>query len=241
MTPAASSPRGSATRTRLSAARQIDRPRHRDGHSDVEQHVFAVTEELLSEVTLRELSVNQICARAGLARGTFYFYFSSKYAVVAALLAKVMDDVFAVLGPYVNRADTEDPAAALVHGIAAGWEIWRSHRTLMRATSEHWNEHEQLRAIWLDIIERFTVAIAAEIDKERAAGLASGGIDSRRLAAMLLWSTERCAYVAGLGVDGDLPGEQATVQEIQALWLRAIYAETPDPAGRRAAARTTPP
>jgi hypothetical protein len=89
----------------------------------------------------------------------------------------------------------------------------------------------QLREI---IIERFTTAIARETDNEREAGIASGGVDSRALTAMLLWSTERCAYVAGLALDDDLPDEQAILSSIVTLWLRAIYAETPDlarPAG----------
>jgi AcrR family transcriptional regulator len=175
-----------------------------------------------------------ICARAGLARGTFYFYFSSKFAVVAALLAKVMDDIYEVMTPFVDRTVEEHPAAALEAGLSAGLRIWRSHRRLLRATCEHWAEVPQLQEIWLDVIERFTTAIAREIDNERDAGIASGGIDSRALAAMLLWSTERCAYVAGLALDDDLPDEQAILNSIVTLWLRAIYAETPDlgrPAG----------
>ena len=218
--------------TRLSSARRADRPRDRDGSTDVERQILTVTEELLEGVTLSELSVNQICARAGIARGTFYFYFSSKFAVVAALLATVMDDVYVMMEPFVNRTADEHPADALAEGLAAGWEVWSAHRTLLRETCQHWAEVAQLREIWLEIIERFTAAIAHEIDSERASGLASDGVDSRMLAAILLWSTERCAYVAGLGVDHDLPNEQAIFESVLRLWLRAIYAEASEPERR---------
>jgi AcrR family transcriptional regulator len=219
--------------TRLAATRAVDRPRSRDGLSEVEQEIFAATEELLQAVSLGEMSVGQICAKAGIARGTFYFYFSSKYAVAAGLLAKVMDDIYGTIQPFLNRREEENPAEALARSLEAGWQIWSSHRTLLRATCEHWASVPELREIWLGIIERFTDAFAREIDAERAAGLASGGIDSRVLAAMLLWSTERCAYVAGLGVDDDLPNEQAIFNSMLTIWLRAIYAETPNPERKR--------
>jgi AcrR family transcriptional regulator len=213
---------------RFKAARGADRPRDRDGRTDVERQILEITERMLESTSLGDLSVNRICAEAGIARGTFYFYFSSKYAVVGALLARVMDEVYDVMAPFVDRSGGTGPAEALGTGLSDGWRIWTSHRTLMRATCEHWADVPQLQEIWLEIIERFTTAIAGEIEKERGAGIASGGIDSRVLAAMLLWSTERCAYVAGLGVDADLPDEESIFESILVLWLRAIYAETPD-------------
>jgi AcrR family transcriptional regulator len=219
--------------TRLAATRGADRPRTRDGRSEVEQQIFAATEELLEDVSLNDLSVGQICDRAGIARGTFYFYFSSKFAVVAGLLAKVMDDIYGSIRPFVDGRADDDPATTLASSLEAGWQVWSSHRKLLRATAEHWASVPELQEMWLGIIERFTDAFAAEIDSERKAGLASEGIDSRVLAAMLLWSTERCAYVAGLGVDEDLPNEQAIFGAMLTIWLRAIYAETPNPARAR--------
>jgi AcrR family transcriptional regulator len=209
--------------SRLAATRGTDRPRARDGRSDVEQQIFAATEQLLEELSLGELSVGQICHRAGIARGTFYFYFSSKFAVVAALLAAVMDEIYDVMGPFVMRRPQDSPATGLRAGLEAGWRVWSEHRTLMRATCEHWATVPELREMWLGIMARFTDAIAREIESEREAGLVVPGIESRRLAAMLLWSTERCAYVAGLGVDPDLPSEDAILEPIVALWTRAIY------------------
>lgn len=68
-----------------------------------------------------------------------------------------------------------------------------------------------------------TTAIAAEIDAERTAGQAPLGPDSRKLAAMLLWSTSHTIYIAGLGADHDLPGEAALLDAFTALWIGTIY------------------
>jgi hypothetical protein len=43
------------------------------------------------------------------------------------------------------------------------------------------------------------------------------------LGSALIWGTERCFHVAGLGVDDDLPNEQAIVEPLLALWLGTIY------------------
>jgi hypothetical protein len=112
-------------------------------------------------------------------------------------------------------------------GLQAGWGVWREHRVLLRATCENWAQVPELRDLWLSIMERFTQVIGDKIDRERAAGLASPGIESRRLAAMLVWSAERHAYVAGLGLDPELPDEDAIFDSVVQFWLRAIYAEIP--------------
>src|ERR1700751_4629142 len=88
---------------RLSQTRRSDRPRAHGGDSETERAIFAATEELLAVVPLQDLSVAQIIERAGVPRATFYFYFSSKYAVVTGLLASVMDEIYDVRQPFVQR------------------------------------------------------------------------------------------------------------------------------------------
>jgi len=209
---------------RLASARGTDRPRTHAGTSDTELAIFAATERLLSEVPLHELSVAQIISAAEISRATFYFYFSSKFAVVSGLLAQVMDEIFEVVQPFVRRTGDISPEEALRQSLAGATQLWKSHRPAMRAIHEHWNSTPELRALWLRVVERFTDAIAAEIDRERASGLAPNGAGSRQVAAALLWGTERCLYVAGLGVDPDLPDEPMALEPLLALWVGSLYA-----------------
>ena len=227
----------------LQATRSNDRPRSHGGTSDTELAIFAATEKLLAEVPLHELSVAQIIGAAEISRATFYFYFSSKYAVVSGLLARVMDEIFVVVQPFVDRRDDVAPENALRKSLEESIALWQSHRPALRAVHEHWNTTPELRALWIDVVERFKDAVAAEIDRERKAGLAPSGADSRQVAAALLWGTERCLYVAGLGVDRDLPDEKHTLAPLLALWTGALYgasAATDSQPGRRTQTTSKP-
>jgi AcrR family transcriptional regulator len=204
------------------ATRRADRPRRHQGTSDAEQAILNATERLLAQVPLSEISVADILAETGLARATFYFYFSSKYAVVVSLLGRLYDDMYVLVEPFVGE-DDRPPDAALRDSIQAAAAFWSEHRPALQAVHEHWSSVLELRAAWLEIIARYTDAVATRIECDRAAGIAPKGPDGRQLAAALLWGTDRCMYVAGLGLDEDMPSEQAIVEPVLALWLGAIY------------------
>jgi AcrR family transcriptional regulator len=216
--------------SRLEASRSGDRPRPHAGTSDTELAIFEATERLLADVPLHELSVAQIINAAEISRATFYFYFSSKYAVVTGLLARVMDEIFEIVQPFVRRDEDISPGVALKSSLEGAIALWSSHRPALRAVHEHWNTTPELRELWIGVVERFTDAIAGEIDRERKAGLAPQGADGRQIAAALLWGTERCLYLAGLGVDPSLPDENQTLAPLMALWIGALYADSAAPA-----------
>ena len=222
--------------TPLESARRSDRPRSHQGNTDAEATIFAATERLLAQVPLHEISVADIIAEAQISRATFYFYFSSKYAVVTGLLARVMDEIYDLVRPFVDRDEVEPPEAALRRSLEATFQVWSAHRSALRATHEHWHAVPELRERWLDVVERFTDAVAAQIDRERAAGTAPPGPNSRQLAAALLWSTDRCLYVAAVGGDEDLPSEQAIVEPLMSLWLGALYGGAHATAAKRGGA-----
>jgi AcrR family transcriptional regulator len=226
---------------RLSATRRTDRPRIHGGDSDTERAIFGATEELLREVPLQDVSVAQIIERAGVSRATFYFYFSSKYAVVTGLLARVMDEVYEVMQPFIRRDTKTVAEEPLRESLTAAAEVWSTHRASLRAVMEHWHAVPELQTLWLDVVNRFASGLAVDIDRERKAGLAADGLDSRVLGSALIWGTERCFHVAGLGVDEDLPNEQAIVEPLLALWLGTIYGGADGRGSSGSAARRAKP
>jgi AcrR family transcriptional regulator len=193
--------------------------------------IFEAAERLLANVPLHDISVADIIKEAKVARATFYFYFSSKYAVVVGLLERVMDEIYDVVQPFRDRAADEPPETALRRSLEASTVVWSAHRAAIRATVEHWHAIPELGDLWLGVVKRFTAAVAAEIDRQRGEGSAPPGVDSRQLAAGVIWATERILYIGGLGVDEDLPGETDTVDMLMALWLGALYG-APSPADR---------
>ncbi len=199
------------------------RPRRHDGSSVAETAIFDATEKLLAEYSLRDLSVAQIIAEAGLSRATFYFYFGSKFSVAASLLARITDETFELVQPYVSGERTAPPDELLARSLQAAVDIWERHRPTLRATMEHWSTNEEIGRQWIAGVELFTTAAAEQIERHRTAGLAPGGPDARRLAAALVWGTQHCLYAAGLGVDDDLEGEQEALEPLMTIWTRAIY------------------
>jgi AcrR family transcriptional regulator len=207
----------------LDSTRSTDRPRTHAGATEAETAIFAATEMLLAEVPLHDLTVAEIISEAQISRATFYFYFSSKQAVVIGLLSRVMDDIYDVVQPFLRRQDEVPVEEALRESLERSVAVWTSHRALLMTVVETWHGVPELQELWLSVVRRFAEGVADEIDRERAAGTAPAGVDSRQLANMLIWSTERCLYVAGLGVGGDVTNEHDVVEPLLALWLGAIF------------------
>jgi AcrR family transcriptional regulator len=208
----------------LTAVRTGDRPRGHEGTTDTEVAIFDATERLLAAESLNDLSVAQIISAAGISRATFYFYFSSKFAVLGGLLARVSDEIFQVIQPFVQRQDAVHPEEALRESLTAAGSLWQRHRPALRAIHEHWNATDQLRDLWISVIDRFTQAVAAELERQRQAGLARHTIDSQTIAATLIWSTVQCLYISGMGVEPNLPDETTALPALIALWRSSLYA-----------------
>jgi len=193
----------------------------------VVERVFAATERLLGRVRAAELTVADILSEAQISRRTFYTHFRSKDQVIVALVERTMREMPAIAQPFLARAPDESRRDALRRSIGLAIKLWSEHRFVLRAVAEQWRDMAEIRESWLAVIERFTTAISAEIDAERAAGQAPPGPDSSQLAAMLLWSTSHTIYIAGLNVDADLPDESSLLDAFTTLWIGTIYGSLP--------------
>lgn len=200
-----------------------DRPRQRSRSSDAEQAILQATERLLADTSLHELSVAQIIGAAGISRATFYFYFGSKFAVLTTLVDRVIGEILRVSQQSRERARGLPTEVALRQRIQASAAIWEANRPVLQATVENWNAIPELRTVWLQALSRLTDGLASEIDRERATGGAPAGPDSRSLAATLVWTTERCLYVSGLGIRDSLDDESHLVDALTRIWLGAMY------------------
>jgi TetR/AcrR family transcriptional regulator, ethionamide resistance regulator len=193
-----------------------------NGASDAEGAILSATERLLEEVPLHDLSVAQIIEAAGVSRATFYFYFASKFAVVAALVKQAIDQIYHVR----ERLPATSPAkreAALQARIRDSLDVWDQHRAVLRATVENWHAFPELEALWLDMIGGLSEAVATEIEEERSAGRAPAGTDAQALAAALAWTTERCLYVVGLDIDRTVSDREPMLEALVQIWMHAIY------------------
>ena len=83
--------------------------------------IVAAVRELLQERTFADLSVSTISERAGVARSGFYFYFDSKYAVLAVMLA----DAIEVLDNLTHDFAPREPGETPFEASRSGWSAAR--------------------------------------------------------------------------------------------------------------------
>lgn len=194
------------------------------GVPTIEDRLLDTAERLIQSIPLETLTVRQIVAEAEVSRASFYFYFESKDAILTMLVVRAMRDLDERIRPHLageaplTRSDVRDR-------VEAAAEAWREHGPVLRATAEHWRSIPELQKIWLETMAGLADRTAAEIVQSRSATGTGSAVNARQLAGVLVWSVERCLYVAGLDLLAALdPGE--AVDAITAMWSGAVY---PDP------------
>ncbi len=183
--------------------------------------VLRAAERLLADASLEDLTVGQLASEAGVSRASFYFYFESKQAVLAALLDAVVGEVSEAAAPWLERAGTHPPEA-LRQAVAGSVDVWRRHGAVLRAAVESSRSSPEIGELWRSQVGAFIDAAAAQIQRDRDAGEApADGLDPHALAAALIWMNERTFYVMTL--EGDRAGDAQLVETITAIWLRSVY------------------
>jgi AcrR family transcriptional regulator len=188
-----------------------------------ERLIMQTAERLLDEVPLHDLTVDVIADGAAVSRSTFYKYFSSKYSVITALLATVLEEFSESALRPIQPSTGSAPIDGLRDALTAMTGVWSRHRALLRAVSENWHLVPELDEQWNYLWGLAIDATAELLDHERAIGHARPGPPSRRVASALLWSAERALYVAGLGDNPDMPDEEAIIESLVTIWYNTLY------------------
>ncbi len=188
-----------------------------------EQAILETCERLLGERPLRDITVDELAAGAGISRPSFYFYFESKDAVLRELVEGIADQMYRESERWLERSD-DSPAEIAMRSIEASARLWQEHGPVLRAANQAWGAVPEMRTFWEDTIGRFVEQSARTISDERRAGDAPAGPDPKALAKALIWMNERCFYTSSLGL-GPALSEEELVPTLTAIWLRAIYGD----------------
>ena len=193
----------------------------RPSGDDRESAILETFERLLEERPLAAISVDDLARGAGISRPTFYFYFSSKDAVLLSLLDRVLAEAdtasaAAFPGPAADRRE------AWRQGITAYYRTFRAHRAVTLAAAEAVATSPEVRALWARGFEGWVQTCTATIEAERRRGAAPPGAPARDLAIVLNAMNERALY-------GTFSRERAAVAEedvvdvLLDVWIGAIY------------------
>jgi AcrR family transcriptional regulator len=195
-------------------------PRH--PITEAQRRFIAAAHALLSEQDLASVSVVDLCDKASLARGTFYFHFSSKYSLVELMLTETLDEIHAAIDSSLSLA-TGPTSGRLLDVLASGWDLWIDRVGLLNAVSTHAHEDPDLHRAWTETMENITGVLAERIGFERAIGVATPGPSCRALARSLVWTAERHAVLVHTYGASDPAYARAMYESLRFVWSRALY------------------
>ena len=196
-------------------------PRRR---GDRQRHaIVAAVRELLEEKPFAELSVSTISDRAGVARSGFYFYFDSKYAVLAHILGEVAAELEEATGDFAPRGPAETPAQFAARMVGSAAAVYAHNDPVMSACNAARNTDAEIREILDRSNERVIDQIVPIVEAEIARGTADPiSADVRALVRMLSAATALTLSGESLfaGPDGDLG---RSIDVLEKLWLHALW------------------
>ena len=150
-----------------------------------ERSLLDALASLLAERSLSEIDIRAITTRAGVTRSGFYFYFPTKEAAVAALLAEVGDELLDAGAAWYGD-DAGPGQKRVARGMAATIACWRKHPDLIVAIADATATDRTAAAAWQTWQERFVDRAAARIARDPAVTVAGTTRQMRAIAHALV-------------------------------------------------------
>jgi len=185
------------------------------------QAILATAEELLGQRPLADVAVDDLARGAGISRPTFYFYFSSKEAVLLTLAERIIEEADANVAS-INPAAMTSPAEYWRAVITAYFDAFGSHRSLTVALSGMQGTSPELDQRWSEVTENWVANTTVGIEAERARGAAPSTIPARDIAVALNLINQS---MMGATFTGQQPAvtDADVVDTLLHVWLNAIY------------------
>lgn len=209
-----SAAQGTALESAGSPRRRGDKQRHA---------IVAAVRQLLQEKPFAELSVSTISERAGVARSGFYFYFDSKYAVLAQILGEVAQELEELTGDFAPRGAGETPAEFARRMVGSAAAVYAHNDPVMSACNSARSTDAEIR----EILDRYNEAVIDQIVPIVQAEIAGGTADPitadvRGLVRMLSAATALTLSGESLFL-GPRRNLDDAVQVLENLWLHALW------------------
>jgi AcrR family transcriptional regulator len=205
-----------ATEPRVTKPRRIRRL-----PDDARREILDAAEALLSERSFRELSVDDLMARTGMTRSSFYHYFRSLDEVAIALMRRVQGEMMEAASPWLRLDYDGDPAAGAREGIRASAEVFARHGLVLAAIHEASFRYGAVQRAWREgVLEDWIHAIADQLRAQRERGATRVAEPEEIARALLLMNT--AVFVERLGKQPhDSP--EAVADTLAQIWIGALY------------------
>ena len=182
--------------------------------------IVTAVRELLEERSFADLSVSTISERAGVARSGFYFYFDSKYAVLAVILAEAGELLDRITHHFAPRAPGETPSECAKRMVGAAAAVYATNDPIMHACGIARNTDAQIREMMDEFADGIVDKIIRLVEQDVDIRPISPDVQSlvRSLAAATTMTLTQDSGFVGRGVD-----LARAVETVERLWLYGLW------------------
>ncbi|EJL90302.1 TetR/AcrR family transcriptional regulator [Pantoea sp. BIGb0393] len=92
--------------------------------NEIRDHILATGQRIMAGKGFSAVGLNEILTDAGVPKGSFYHYFSSKEAFGVAMLARYFDDYLAELDTTLAQ-----PGLTMAQRLMNYWQLWRESQS----------------------------------------------------------------------------------------------------------------
>jgi AcrR family transcriptional regulator len=184
--------------------------------------IVTAVRELLQERSFADLSVSTISERAGVARSGFYFYFDSKYAVLAVILADAGDLLDELTHHFAPREPGETPEAFAKRMVGSAAAVYANDDPVLSACAVARNTDAQIREMMDDFYDSVIEKLIALLEQDPDARPISDDVPAlvRTMAAVTTMTLTHDSTFVGRGQD-----PARAVDIVERLWLKAFWGD----------------
>ena len=182
--------------------------------------IVGAVRELLHERSFADLSVSTISERAGVARSGFYFYFDSKYAVLAVILADASDLLDNLTHHFAPREPGETPSEFAKRMVGSAAAVYANDDPVLTACAAARNTDAQIREMMDDFYDSIIDKLVTLLEQDADARPISDDMPAlvRTLAATTTMTLTHDSAFVGRGIDPN-----RAVDALERLWVAGIW------------------
>ena len=182
--------------------------------------IVTAVRDLLQQRSFADLSVSTISERAGVARSGFYFYFDSKYAVLAAILADAGDLLDSPTHHFAPREPGETPAAFAKRMVGSAAAVYANDDPVLNACAVARNTDAQIREMMDDFYDGIIDKLIALLEHDSELRPISDDLPAlvRTMAAVTTMTLTHDSTFVGRGQD-----HSRAVDVVEKLWLNSMW------------------
>src|SRR5215217_6534594 len=185
--------------------------RRRRRRQDSEQEILEAADRLLRARPFRELTIDDLMAATTQSRTAFYRHFTDRQDLLVHLIRDLNEELWEMSAGWLRGSG--DPLAEGRESLERLADLYAAQGPLLRAIAEAASHDADVEAVYQGMVQGFVDATAARI---------------RRVAAALVWMTERHLATTFGRVGATAADRAAALETLLTIWMRTLYSADPE-------------